>query len=380
MKIKQTFYVAALLSGVFGVSSCVGPNQQRADDERIDKLIEQQGRMLDVIVRMITPQASAVKAPVVPVESSGMPSQAVVKPVESEAVVRPAASKMTGRLRSVGSDTMDGLMEHWSPEFHQQFPLVVLHHQGRGSSTAIPALIEQTAEVAPMSRPVTEAERTSFREKFGYEPMLIRVGVDAVAVYVHPDNPLAKQGLTLQQLDGIFSKTRKRGGPEVLTWGDLGLAGTWAKAPVNLYSRNNVSGTYAFFSSTVMMKGGEFRDHCTILSGSEELVKSIANDRYGIGYSGVGYMNRTVASVPLSNEKGGEFYPSEMQHAYSGEYPLSRFLYLAVNKDPKQPLNPVVREFLAYVFSEAGQNVVAKDGFFPVSSKIITEERAKLGM
>ena len=220
----------------------------------------------------------------------------------------------------------------------------------------------------------------AFRARYGYDPLQLRVAVDAVAVYVHPDNPLARQGLTFKQLDAIFSKTFQRGGKKALTWGDLGLTGEWANAPIDVYGRNSASGTHSFFKSIVLTKQGDYSDRCKALVGSEELVSAIAIDRYGIGYSGIGYRTDRVAVVPLSEDNSADVYPPEMQYAYTGEYPLSRFLYLAVNRNPQAALPAVVRDFIGYVYSAEGQAVVMQDGFFTVSSKIIQEEKSKLGM
>lgn len=356
---------------VLAAAGCSTPRQrqQQKTAENYDRLIEMNARSLELIERLMgepaaaRPAAPASAAPVVSAES--VPA-------------RPVAVK--GRLRSIGSDTMDNLMEYWKAGFGQTHPQIAFYHQGRGSSTAIPALMENKSEVGPMSRVLKASEIESFRTRFGYDPLQLRVAVDAVAVYVHPDNPLAQQGLTFQQLDAIFSKARLRGGDEVLTWGDLGLTGSWADAPIHVYGRNSASGTHSFFRKTVLTKDGEYADRCKALVGSEELVTAIARDRYGIGYSGIGYRTDQVAVVPLSEQNPNEVFPPEMQYAYSGEYPLSRFLYLAVNRNPNAKLSDVVRDFVNYVYSADGQDVVMKDGFFTVSSKIVQEEKAKLGM
>jgi phosphate transport system substrate-binding protein len=363
---------------VAGLAGCtvVSPEQRQAEREhlqRLDHMMKQQDRALEIIADMAAKNQATAAAPVKP-----LPAEAAAV-VEEKGGVAPVSS-LSGRIRSVGSDTIDQVMDYWMSEFALLYPNVSHYHQGRGSSTAIPALVEGKAELGPMSRKIKSSEVEHFSKKFGYEPVALRVAVDAVGVYVHPDNPFAKQGMTFKQLDALFSKSCLRGGKAVKTWGDLGLVGSWADAPIHVYSRNSASGTYAFFKETVLTKKGEYRDDMTMLTGSTELVASIAKDRYGIGYSGIGYLNDTVAAVALSEESPTNVFPPEMQYAYSGEYPLSRFLYVAVNKDPAKPLDPAVRAFVDYLYSEKGQEKVAKDGFFPVSNKIIREDKAKLGL
>lgn len=381
MKIVDSICTVLLVAVLAGCSSPKPREEDTSDRARIDRLIDQNERALEIIAKL-TESPSPAPAPAAPPVAPPVAEPTIHLAEQPGPTPETVAerSAITGRLRSIGSDTMDRLLEFWQTDFLQLHPHVGFHHQGQGSSTAIPGLIQGKADFGPMSRKLKESEIAQFKAKFGYEPVLLRVAVDAVAVYVHLDNPLAQQGLTFKQLDAIFSETRLRGGAPALTWGDLGLAGIWSKAPLNVYSRNSASGTYSFFKNTVLTKDGAYSKHCKILAGSEDLVASIAQDRFGIGYSGIGYRNDSVAVVPLSEDNPSEVFPPEMQYAYSGEYPLSRFLYLAVNKDPAKPMDTLAREFVEYIFSEQGQRQVMKDGFFPVSSKIVSEEKTKLGM
>jgi phosphate transport system substrate-binding protein len=328
-------------------------------------MIANQERSLEIIGKLAdAPQTSSLTS-----SSAGLPvSTSAQAPSQNRAV--------SGRLRSIGSDTMDNLMELWQTEFKKIVPTLSFYHQGRGSSTAIPALISSQADLGPMSRTLKSTEIDLFKNKFGYAPVQSRVAVDAVAVYVHPSNPFAKKGLTLAQLKTIFGEGTSR----AKTWGDLGLTGEWAKAPIHIFGRNSASGTHAFFKETVLGKEGQYTSECKALAGSEQLVNAIASDRFGIGYSGIGYLNNTVATVPLAKTSGAEMFTPEMQYAYSGDYPLARFLYLAVNRKPGTLLPETPRAFLTYIFSNEGQKQVIKDGFFPVSSKIAAEEKKKLGL
>ena len=283
-------------------------------------------------------------------------------------------SGISGSLSSIGSDTMNNLMTLWQEGFRKHYPNVTIQVEGKGSSTAPPALIAGTAQLGPMSRPIKSSEIDEFEKKFGYKPTEIRSALDALAVYVHKDNPI--QGLTLQQIDAIFSKTIKGGAPESIeTWGRLGLGGDWAR-PISLYGRNSASGTYAFFKENALFKG-DFKDTVKEQPGSASVVQGVENDRYAIGYSGIGYRTAGVRAVPLGI--GTEpVAPAEIEHVVDGSYPLGRFLYLYINKAPNRPLDPLVREFLRFVLSEEGQEVVIKDGYLPLPANVIEEELPKL--
>lgn len=276
---------------------------------------------------------------------------------------------LSGRMRSVGSDTMDKLMELWADGFKVHHPGIRLYHQGRGSSTASPALTEGRSDFGPMSRKIKDKEVNAFSAKFGYEPTQLPVALDALAVYVHPSNPIAQSGMDFGQLDAVFSSTRKRGADaDIVTWGQLGAEGEWSNAPIHVYSRNSASGTYGFFKDRVLKKG-DYKKTNTELVGSAELVKAVELDKFGIGYSGIGYKTDAVATVPLSEKAGEEKVPAQGENAASGTYPLARFLYLTINKNPGEKAADLQREFITYVYSEEGQKLVTQDGFFPVGEK-----------
>lgn len=286
-------------------------------------------------------------------------------------------SGVSGNLKSIGSDTLNNLMTLWSEGFRSAYPSVKIEIEGKGSSTAPPALIEGTAQFGPMSREMKSGEVDTFEKKFGYKPARVRVAVDALAVFVHKDNPI--KGLTLQQVDAIFSKNRKGGYPkDIVTWGDLGLTGEWAKKSISLYGRNSASGTYGYFKEVALFHG-DYKDTVKEQPGSSAVVQGVASDKYAIGYSGVGYKTADVRTVPLAKAEG-KYYDAVAEYAYSGDYPLSRFLYIYVNKNPNQALDPLRREFLKYVVSKEGQMTVIKDGFFPISSMVGGQDLAALGI
>lgn len=286
------------------------------------------------------------------------------------------SSGVSGNLSSVGSDTLANLMTLWAEEFKREYPNVNIQIQAAGSSTAPPALTEGTSNLGPMSRKMKDKEVEAFEKKFGYKPTEIRVAIDALAVFVHKDNPI--QGLTLPQVDAIFSSNRKCGGAEDITqWGQLGLTGAWQGRSIQLYGRNSVSGTYGYFKEHALCKG-DFKNNVNEQPGSASVVQSVSTTVNGIGYSGIGYVTSSVKTVPLANKEGEAFVPASADKAVSGEYPLSRFLYIYVNKHPNKALPPLEKEFLKLVLSKTGQQVVVKDGYIPMPPKVVAAELKKL--
>lgn len=287
-------------------------------------------------------------------------------------------SGISGNLNSIGSDTMNNLLTLWFEGFKKHYPNVNIQVEGKGSSTAPPALISGTAQLGPMSREMKQEEIDQFEKKFGYKPTEIRVALDALAVYVNKDNPL--QGLTMQQVDAIFSKTRRGGNKSDITrWGELGLTGDWKDRAISLYGRNSASGTYGFFKEHALFKG-DFKDNVKEQPGSASVVQGITKDRFGIGYSGIGYVTSGVRGLPIATKTGGEYFNPDYSHVLSGEYPLSRFLYIYINKAPNKNLDPLMLEFLRFVLSYEGQEVVVKDGYLPLTQKMVEEEHKKLGI
>lgn len=288
-----------------------------------------------------------------------------------------AAGGVSGNIKTVGSDTLNNLMALWSEAFKGIYPDVKFSIEGKGSATAPPALIEGTAQFGPMSREMKKKEIEDFEKKFGYPPARISVAVDALAVYVHKDNPI--QCLTLKQLDGIFSRTRKSGiEKDIRTWGDLGLKGEWANKPISLYGRNAASGTYAYFKDVALFQG-DFKDTVKEQPGSSAVVQGVATDKYAIGYSGIGYKTADVKVVHLAKQEG-ECFDATADNAYEGSYPLARFLYIYFNKKPREPMSPIMTEFVKFVLSKPGQQVVLKEGFYPISGAMVAEDLNKEGL
>lgn len=287
---------------------------------------------------------------------------------------------ISGNIKSVGSDSMNNLMTLWAEGFRAKYPNVQIEIEGKGSSTAPPALIAGTAQFGPMSREMRSKEIDDFEKRYGYKPVLLRTGIDMLAVYVHKDNPIAEKGLTLQQVDAIFSKTRRGGlATNITTWGQLGLTGEWANKPISLYGRNSASGTYGYFKDVALF-GGDYKDEVKEQPGSSSVVQGVASDKYAIGYSGIGYITADVRAVPLAPDANSRPIPATPDYAYTGEYPLARYLYVYMNYRPGSQLDPLRREFVRYIFSKEGQEDVVKDGYFPVPATIALETLRSVGL
>ena len=221
-------------------------------------------------------------------------------------------------------------------------------------------------------------EYEPFEKKYGYHPTSFPAAVDALAVYVNKDNPI--QCLTLQQLDNIFSKAYLHpGGANIKTWGDAGLTGEWANAPIDLFGRNPASGTHDTFVDAVL-RHGEFRDEVKEQPGSAEVVKMVAADKYAVGYSGIGYRTDGVRTVPLAVAPGEKCYDTSPASTYSGDYPLARYLYIYLNKAPGRPLDPPLLEFVKYVLSRDGQNETIRSGFYPITHETRAKDLEAVGI
>jgi len=286
-------------------------------------------------------------------------------------------SGITGSLTTVGSDTLAGMTTLWVEEFKQLYPSVNGQVQASGSSTAPPALTERTAQFGPMSRPMRNREIEAFERAHGYKPTELRIAIDAIGIFVHRDNPI--KGLNFAQLDSIFSATLRCGSnSHITTWADLGLDYQWAKRGMQLFGRNSVSGTYGYFKKNALC-GGDFKNNVNEQPGSASVVQSVSSAINTIGYSGVGYQVSGVKLLPIA-KSGHDYVQASKENILSGKYPLSRYLYVYLNKNPIKPLSPIEREFIRFIYSKQGQALVAKDGYIPISADIARRELAKVGI
>lgn len=277
-------------------------------------------------------------------------------------------SGVSGNLNSIGSDTLNNLNTFWAESFKKNYPNVNIQIEGKGSSTAPPALIQGLSQLGPMSREMKEKEIDEFEKKFGYKPTCVKVAIDALAVYAHKDNPI--KGLSFKQIDSIFSSTRKRGGEEITEWGQLGLD-DWKGRKVSLFGRNSASGTYGTFQKVALLKG-DYKPSVKEQPGSSAVIQGVGADLYALGYSGIGYRTSAVRAIAVGGEDGVLYEPS-YDNALSGDYPMARFLNIYVNKKPGQPLDKLTLEFLKFVLSKEGQQIVEKDGYYPVPAELAAQ-------
>lgn len=287
------------------------------------------------------------------------------------------ASGVSGNLSSVGSDTLANLMTLWAEEFKRHYPNVNIQIQAAGSSTAPPALTEGTSNIGPMSRMMKDKEIESFEKKYGYKPTPVAVAIDALAVFAHKDNPI--KGMSIDQVDAVFSSTRKCGAEQDISkWSDLGIGGSLADQNIQLFGRNSVSGTYGYFKEVALCKG-DFKNGVNEQPGSASVVQSVSTSLNALGYSGIGYKTASVRALPLS-KNGTDYVEPTPENAVTGAYPLARSLYVYINKKPGQDLQPLDREFLKLVLSKVGQEVVVKDGYIPLPAKVVEKQMKDLGL
>ncbi len=294
-------------------------------------------------------------------------------PLDENLTPYKAVEGVTGSIKSMGSDTMNNIMTLWGEHFMRTYPGVSVEVVGKGSSTAPPALTEGQAQFGPMSREMKAGELDHFEEEHGYKPTVLRTGIDCLAVFVHKDCPI--ESLTLEQLVQIFSV---EGGE--MTWGDIGVTDSnWRFQPIALYGRNSASGTYGYFKK-VGLAGNDFKASVKEQPGSSAVIQAVATDPFGMGYSGFGYATQDVKAVPLAEDSSGQAFAPSLEGAYSGDYPLARFLYVYINSNPTRDLEPLRAEFIRLIFSREGQEAVLKDGYFPIPASMAEAELEKVGL
>lgn len=275
-------------------------------------------------------------------------------------------SALSGSLSISGSETMRPITESWAADLKQLYPGLKLSVTSEGSEAGLAKLMEGKAQIAAMSRRMNKQEISEFIREFGYEPTEVPVAVDALAVFVHKDNPL--EGLTLAEVDAIFSNERRRGLKyPLLTWGDLLLDGEWREAPLHLYGRNVKSGTTTFFREHVL-SGAPVKNTMTVAPGSASVVIELMKDRFGIGFSSIGYQTSGVRALPLASVQGGRYVVPSFQSAMDGSYPLRRNLYLYVNKLPKAAPPAPLAEYVKFALSQQGQQAVLAQGYYPLAT------------
>jgi phosphate transport system substrate-binding protein len=316
----------------------------------------------------------ALTATVVSAQSAA-PAPAEVLTVDAKLPNYVISSGVSGNLNSVGSDTLNNLMTFWSEAFKAKYPNVNIQVEGKGSGTAPVALTSGASQVGPMSREMKSSEVAGFAGKFGYKPTKVPVAIDALAVFVHKDNPL--KGLSLSQVDGIFSSTRKFGGQDISTWGDAKLTGAFAGKTISVFGRNSASGTYGFFKEKAL-KNGDYKSSVKEQPGSSSVVQGVASDLGAVGYSGIGYKTSGVRPLALAPGSSSDFIEPSYANCLNGSYPLARYLYVYVNKAPSKDMDKLTSEFITFVLSKQGQEITIKDGYYPLPADVAEEGRTAL--
>ncbi len=288
--------------------------------------------------------------------------------------------ELPGQLRSMGSDTLNNLMTVWAEAFDRHHPGARVEVEGKGGGTAFGAMVGDHRHFGPAARPFSEEQIEQIRSRHGSSPRALRVAQDLMAVIVHPDNPIAPAGMTLAQLDAAFGAEGRRGAGVAVTWGDLGLSGTWAASPIRRVGRNSASGTYGWFLESVLQRGSFHRD-LSERPGSTAVVRSVAEDPMAIGFCGIGYaMDPAVRIVPLAAATGRPFVVPDPAMPDPMVYPLHRYLLLHVHPKPDPAAWPAMAAFLRLIASREGQLAVLQDGYMPMPWAILREDLAALGV
>ncbi len=335
---------------------------------------------------------------VIVVSAAGVPAQHAVKGKFKEtlhATLDPALKpyeptmKVAGEIRSVGADTMEALTKLWIEGFSKVQPGATFTMEAKASGTAVPGLTEGRADIGPCAREVLPRELGPFEQKFGYKPFAVRVAsgsyrtpgkTHAIAFLVNENNPIAR--VTFEQIDALYSSSPANS--PIRTWGQLGLTGEWADKPVVLWGLIRPNGIANFISQRAMrstdFKAG-INERTTVgsLAALDAVAQGVAADKYAIGYGGFGNLIPGVKAVALAATPTGPFYKGTFEEVVQHTYPLSRYIYIYINRAPGKPIEPKVKEFLGFILSKEGQEAVVKEGIFlPLPAAVVMAERAKL--
>jgi phosphate transport system substrate-binding protein len=278
---------------------------------------------------------------------------------------------LSGKITSIGASTTMNLVARAAAEFRRIYPDVKQEAMAGLASIGPPALLEGRADIVPMNRRLRPEEIREFQKKYGYPPTEIRVAADALTIFVERKNPVT--GLTLEQLDGIFSRTQRRGGPSIETWDQVGLAGEWADRRIILYGYGPGDGANDTFRTQVL-RGGEYRLSLLIEPAGSAIVQDVAANPSAVGCASIFFASKRVRAVPLAGADGTFYAPTE-ENVRQHRYPLSRFLYVYVNKPPGRPLGGPSAEFLRFLLSREGQQIVAADGNIPLDAATAEQGR-----
>jgi len=296
-------------------------------------------------------------------------------------------SKLSGNFKGGSSDVLPGLVKLWIDGFKKYYPNVNIDVQPPyAGSLGAKELVKGNLDFVFVSRELKPDDITDFKVKFGYDPLSVPISggsyrhygfLDAVGFFISKDNPLEK--ISFDQLDAILSSTHHRGGQPITTWGQLGLTGEWADKPIHVYGIKPWNGFEEFIRQRVLSsddKRGEWRDDIHFDPVVFPIAQHVAGDRYGIGYSGLAYIDAGVKMLPLGQSRNGPFYAPTYENVARASYPLSRLLYFNTNKAPGKPLNPALEEFLRFILSKEGQQIVLNQALYlPLRSEQANRSR-----
>jgi phosphate transport system substrate-binding protein len=321
-----------------------------------------------------------------------LPPAEILQPILDSALpaYQPRKEKLTGTFKGASSDVLKVLVEKWFAKFKTYHPEVTLSISPpyAGSLGAV-ELVKGDLDFVFVSRELKPDDVTGFRSKFGYDPLSVPVSggsyrhfgaLDAIAFYVNKDNPIEK--ISFDQLDAMYSSTHHRGGKPITKWGDVGVTGEWADKPVKLHGIKPWNGFEEFVRQRVLSVGdkrGEWRDDIAFEKVVFPMAKRVSEDRYGIGYSGIAYIDAGVKVIPVIAKAGDPPQAPTYENVALATYPLSRLIYFNTNKAPGKPLNPALDEFLRFILSREGQQVVLEHAsYIPLRGNQVQSSRALL--
>ena len=281
---------------------------------------------------------------------------------------------VSGNYKAASSDVLPGLVKHWIAEFRKMYPNANIDLEPPyAGSLGAKELIKGDLDIAFVSRELKPDDISEFKAKFGYNPLSVPISggsyrhfgfLDAVAFIVNKDNPIEK--LSFDQLDGVLSSTHFRSGKAYSTWGDLGLTGQWADKPIHIYGVKPWNGFEEFVRQRVLSTPGhrgEWRENISFDSVVFPLASHVAQDPYGIGYTGVAYIDTGVKVLPLVKD-GAEAISPTYENVATAQYPLSRLIYANLNGGSGKPLPHAMAEFLKFIVSKQGQQIVLNEAIY----------------
>lgn len=306
--------------------------------------------------------------------------------------------EVSGKLKGASSDVLAALTKTWIAAFQKHHPKVTIELPPpyAGSLGAV-ELAKGGLDFVMVSRELRPNDITEFRKNFSYDPTSLPIMggtwrhfgfLDAIGFFVHKDNPLEE--ISFAQLDALYSATHHRGGTAITTWGQLGVRGEWADKPVTLWGVKPWNGFEEFVRQRVLSTGagalgapppqrGEWRTGINFADTVFPISPAVAKDRFALGYAGLAYVGAGVKLLRIVGPQGGAAVAPGYEEVAGADYPLSRLVFVNVNKAPGKPLPPALAEFIRFVLSREGQQLVLDQKvFLPLRAQPAATSRAAL--